>query len=155
MLETQQINRAMAEALTAQGFAEDLAWKAVVVHASCKARDRLDETHWNPPVIMVEKGVYRCGVTGPTWVCNGEIEPQDVELIPHNFTDPRYLWPAFEAYFNQAGSEAEWRWYRNSDRWEVGLEMWVRGNHRYVRGEGATLGDALRHAFAAALGVNT
>ena len=144
-----EINRAIAEALTAQGFAEDLAWKAVVVHASCKARDRLDETHWNPPVIMVEKGVYRCGVTGPTWVCNGEIEPQDVELIPHNFTDPRYLFPALEAYCDQ--NHIGWTLQRyTSDPAPMAV-----GRLEIAHiAQDPKPWHALRNAFAAALGVN-
>lgn len=156
MLETQQINRAIAEALTALGFAEGLAWKAVVVHASCKARDRLDEVHWEPPVIIVEKGVYRCGVTGPTWVCNGEIEPQDVELIPHNFTDPRYLLPALEAWTDKKHAGwTLWKWQVKNDSPSTthAASVFIVYGDRW---EGASNEpfEALRNAFSAALGVN-
>ncbi len=149
----QEINRAIAEALTAQGFAEDLAWKAVVVHASCKARDRLDETHWNPPVIMVEKGVYRCGVTGPTWVCNGEIEPQDVELIPRDFLDPRYLGKAVDAYCDNTGNGyTVHRCFDPADGVEAVIYAGPLQDWTGLAEHGQST-RALRNAFAAALGV--
>ena len=152
-MDTQTRNREIAEALTALGLDLKFAWKAVANHASCKARDRLDEVHWEPPVIIVEKDVYRCGVTGPTWICNGEIEPQDVELVPHDFLDPCYLLPAVQAYFDSPHAAIDWEWYRVAEGWLVYFIDRVRNEDVQWKGVGATITEALANALHAALGV--
>ena len=128
----------------------ELAWKAVVSHAWCKKLDRLDETHWNPPVIIVATGVYRCGVTGPTWICNGEIDPQDVELVPNNFLAPAPLLAAVEVWAGHPGCEVEIK--RNHlGRWVARLTKWVSFMPTNSEGRGANLEEALRAALAAAM----
>lgn len=154
---TEDINRVIAEWLAAHGHPE-LAWEAVVSHAWCKKLDRLDETHWNPPVIIVETGVYRCGVTGPTWICNGEIDPQDVELIPNNFVAPAPLLAAVEEYAKgfvifrvdtyRARYDGEWNGFLGVD---YGNSDGDRKGRVTYPARGASYCEALRAALAAAI----
>lgn len=113
LLETQQINRAIAEALTAQGFERRLLWV------------------W--------------------WHDEGQFEGE-----PKDFTDPRTLLPALEAWTdkNHAGWTL-WKWQVNNDSPSIthAASVFIVYGDRW---EGASNEpfEALRNAFAAALGVN-
>ena len=118
MLETQQINQAIAEALTWVGLDEKLAWGTELL---CECGNPFHKP------------------------CRG----CSVNHVPHDFTDPRYLFPALEAL----RYDVEWCPFENETErgWNVEIS-----NATTIFGVASepTLAVALRNAFAAALGVN-
>ena len=148
MLETQQINRAIAEALTAQGFDAELAFDTH--NAWCP-----EERCWVGTRKPIQVNQV-CGTTVFQSDCQGVLQ-----LKPHDFTDPRYLFPALEEYAKRfvifridtyrARHDGIWNGflgvdYGNSDGDGKGRETYP--------ARGASYCEALRNAFAAALGVN-
>ena len=78
----QAINRAIAEALTARGFAEALAWSPA---RTCpNGHDNYENDCGAPDEAIGNRCVY----------CDAVIQRGE----PHDFTDPRYLMPVLEAY---------------------------------------------------------
>ena len=122
----QEINREIAEAMTAQGFDEGLAWELQ------------DKYIGTPDGHMI--------------------------LVPHNFTDPRYLLPALEAWRKQDPATRKWR-IESAETWIESTDGITPERKDY--GPAALIGDHLymcddldrdpiawsAEAFAAALGV--
>ena len=138
MLETQQINRAMAEALTEQGIYKGLAWDTRWFKCThCEAVRHTDNFY------------------GPK---NGDTCPECMVgalhfYLPLDFTDPSYLLPALEAWTdkNHAGWTL-WKWQVNNDSPSTthAASVFIVYGDRW---EGASNEpfEALRNAFAAAL----
>ena len=135
MTDQDKINRAIAEALTAQGFAEELAW-GKGIQCGCAAH----------------KVTY---LDGEECTFCGHI----AVWKPHDFTDPRYLLAALEEYAKRfvifridtyrARHDGIWNGflgvdYGNSDGDGKGRETYP--------ARGASYCESLRNAFAAALG---
>ena len=114
----QEINRAIAEAMTGVGLDEKLAWGTELL---CECGNPFDKP------------------------CRG----CSVNHVPHDFTDPRYLFPALEAYYGRKpvtiafSPQSDGGWIAQVDEYE-GAEVELAN---------AKLVSALRNAFAAALGV--
>lgn len=117
MTDQDKINRAIAEALTAQGFERRLLWV------------------W--------------------WHDEGQFEGE-----PKDFTDPRYLLAALEAYCDKTGyGYILHRYYDPTDG--IDADIYGAGAHQFLDGHNTCWRgnsphgkpfDALRNAFAAALG---
>ena len=124
LLETQQINRAIAEALTGVGLDEKLAWGTELL---CECGNPFDKP------------------------CRG----CSVNHVPHDFTDPRYLIPALEAYCEKMRAGWVLRRWQEPDEDE---ESKYDGQVFMLPGDiwtksGSKPFEALRNAFAAALGM--
>ena len=141
MLETQQINRAIAEALTAQGFDEGLVGKT---QYRCNAGHIMDRRSKHQECLYMHRISFdvRAACLLPT-----------VEVfVPHDFANPTYLFPALEAWLAVPNTSREWRVVRDD------LGFWRAG----ARVEGVDPAGTMdrrrmmaeRNAFSAALGVN-
>ena len=136
MLETQQINQAIADALTALGLAEELAWEDDEL--MCSEGHFTSMTQWHRRVgEPCPKGLGECG--------------KPLMRMPHDFTDLRYLIPAVESYCEEYDYGLTCVPYDGGLMWLVVINT-LNDVLKYY-GDAATLVEALRDAFAAALGV--
>ena len=79
----------------------------------------------------------------------GQRVPSSIKLKLHDFTDPRYLFPALEAYCAKYQLEFTCEPYNNGTRWAA--VMRPANSAALFDGDAPTLGEALRHAFHAVL----
>ena len=176
LLEMQQINRAIAEALTAQSFDEGLVWEVAPTCPHGHTSTDVDTGDFGEPVWKEDQGwsagslcltcivdsnhmkrsadadvdFFRARNIRETWNNDVSFAPElRVQKKPHDFTDPRYLFPALEAL----RYDVEWCPFENETErgWNVEIS-----NATTILGVASepTLAVALRNAFAAALGVN-
>ena len=148
MTDQDKINRAIADALTAQGFEEGLTGKT---QYRCNARHIMDRRSKHQECLYMHRISFdvRAACLLPT-----------VEVfVPHDFANPTYLIPALEEYAKRfvifridtyrARHDGQWNGflgvdYGNSNGDHKGRETFP--------ARGASYCEALRNAFHAALG---
>lgn len=126
----QDINREIADALTAQEFDKKLAWR--------NGNDALCAMGHAAPNNATP--LMRCTMDG----CGHHFI-----VYPHSFTDSCYLLPALEAYCAKYQLEFTCEPYNDGTRWAA--VMRPVNSAALFDGDAPTLGEALRHAFHAVL----
>ena len=143
----QEINRAMAEALTRMHFDQRLlwqSWRCVICQPDEPIFTSLNETHLKGSRWMDDDAplIFRC-----PWKNHDAVEGYE----PHDFSQGEHLFPVLEAYCAEYQTEFTCEPYEGGAVWAA--VMRPANSAKRFDGDAPKLGDALRNAFAAALGV--